>query len=99
MRSTRLRCARMLALAAFVASVCASACKTRPAPAKSSTPTPASTSAPEVVVRCPAPEPSLLEGAEAPPWERDPLGRWPKCLETRDGARVTVEKDTRDLDG
>jgi len=40
-----------------------------------------------------------MEHEGAPPWERDPLGRWPKCIETEDGARVSIEKDPTDLDG
>jgi outer membrane protein assembly factor BamB len=40
-----------------------------------------------------------MEHESAPPWERDPIGRWPTCIETDDGARVTIEKDTSDLDG
>jgi outer membrane protein assembly factor BamB len=41
-----------------------------------------------------------MEYADAPPWERDPLGRWPRhCVETDDGARATIRKDPRDLAG
>jgi outer membrane protein assembly factor BamB len=49
--------------------------------------------------RCPPPDPLTLETEGVPPWERDPLGRWPQCLETDDGARVTIEKDATDADG
>jgi hypothetical protein len=48
---------------------------------------------------CPPPEPSLLDSNDAPSWERDPLGRWPRCLETTDGARVLTTKDETDPDG
>jgi alpha-tubulin suppressor-like RCC1 family protein len=41
----------------------------------------------------------LLDSNDAPSWERDPLGRWPRCLETTDGARVLTTKDETDPDG
>lgn len=40
-----------------------------------------------------------MEPAASPPWERDPLGRWPDCIETDDGARVSIVKDPTDADG
>jgi hypothetical protein len=50
-------------------------------------------------LRCPTPKAEQLEHDSAPPWERDPLGRWPICLETNEGGRVHVEKDPTDIDG
>jgi outer membrane protein assembly factor BamB len=51
-------------------------------------------------LRCPPPAPDALEPDSAPPWERDPLGRSPRgCVETDDGARVTLRNDPRDVDG
>jgi hypothetical protein len=48
---------------------------------------------------CPPPDPVLLEPDDLPPWERDPLGLHPSCIETADGARIRAEKDATDPDG
>jgi hypothetical protein len=54
----------------------------------------------QAAVHCPAPSADRLESARAPSWERDPLGRWPThCIETDDGARVTITDDPTDPDG
>jgi hypothetical protein len=50
-------------------------------------------------LRCPPAAASLLDSPQSPSWEVDPLGHWPRCLETRDGARVRIERDTTDADG
>jgi len=60
---------------------------------------PASADAALPPLTCPPPLPSSLESSDAPSWERDPLGRWPRCLETADGARVLTTKDETDHDG
>ena len=49
--------------------------------------------------RCPPPPAERLAPDDAPPWERDPLGESPGCLETGDGATVTLEPDPGDPDG
>jgi hypothetical protein len=55
--------------------------------------------APRLSLRCPAPPPGELASTDDPPWERDPLGLLPTCIETEDGARVTLTKDPSDPDG
>ncbi len=71
--------------------VCACAQATPPAPVSNATH--------RTALACPAPPADRLEPQGAPPWERDPLGRSPHCLETGDGARATLDTDPTDSEG
>ena len=80
-------------LATLFVSACEHGSPTAPAPIEQHV-------APVAAAHCPAPPADQLEHEGAPPWERDPLGRWPTaCIEGVDGSRITVEKDPSDVDG
>jgi hypothetical protein len=82
-----------------------------PVPAPSPPPAPAPTPAlalapienhvvPVAAAHCPPPPADQLEYDGAPPWERDPLGRWPtSCIESSDGSLITIESDPSDVQG
>jgi hypothetical protein len=82
----------------WLVAVCACA-QAAPPPPVAAPPPPVSNATHAGALACPTPPPDQVEPAEAPPWERDPLGRSPRCIETGDGARVRIEKDPSDAEG
>lgn len=92
--------ARGLGTVAVMAAVaCGPAAESPPArPAIATTAAVSNVAALASARRCPPPPADRLESAGAP-WERDPLGAMPACIETADGATVEVIADKSDLDG